>query len=66
MFPNSHGHQQEEMRKRIACCRERLRRDRVARRINRQSPALEEGRATGEGFDAPALEAYAEETGREH
>ena len=65
MFPQN-GHPHEEMSRRIAGCRERLRRDRAARRISRLTPAPDEERATGEGCDAPALEAFAEETEREH
>jgi hypothetical protein len=58
---------QVEMRRRIADCRERLRRSRAAQRISLTCAAPSEGSAQGEAeaWDSPAFEAHGEETRRE-
>lgn len=62
---DAHGGQLE-MRKRIAGCRERLRRNRATRRIAERCAAPEGGRATGaEAFASPAHEAHGKESERE-
>jgi hypothetical protein len=62
------GGEQQEMKRRIAGCRERLRRNRATHRIvERCAAPADEGRATGEALssDAPAPEAHGKESGRE-
>lgn len=57
---------QVEMKRRIAGCRERLRRNRATQRIAERCAAPELGRATGgEGVASPAHEAHGKESERE-
>lgn len=57
---------QGEMRRRIAGCRERLRRNRSAQRITERCVAPAQGRATGaSAIASPAHEAHGKESGRE-
>ena len=66
-FPRMNSHHQAEMSRRIADCRERLRRNRMTPRIDPGCAAPADGRAQGEAeaWDSPAFEAQGEETGRE-
>jgi hypothetical protein len=62
--PHGEGHQGAEMRRRIADCRERLRRKRAARRIaERASPQSED--LTAEGPETAPLVVAFEARGRE-
>ncbi len=66
-FSHADGQQIEEMRKRIACCRARLRKGRAERRIARRASAHRGLRATGEAkvLSLPAQMTQGEETERE-
>ncbi len=66
-FAHGGEHHTGELKRRIAGCRERLRRNRATHRIAEECAASHEGAATGEGNvqGSPALEARREETGRE-
>jgi len=66
-FPPGGGQELDEMRRRIAGCRERLRKNRAARTIARRAPEPFDGPATGEAeaVRPPAHAAHGEETERE-
>ena len=67
-FSSGDGGEVEEMSRRIAGCRARLRKGRAARTMNLRAPESGEGQATGEAeaSGSPAEAARGEETEREH